>query len=144
MVHSLSKVPCEGRTRSALEAHVLTCGRPGTKPFWLYISYKLSKDCVAYTTPKKEGLKYTQEQPLWRKLERKETWRKQSLSPGDALIHRCSHSPWASLAPSHTSVHRLLPKGLPGNIFLVNVYIFGDSWFICGQSVPGKTQGTAD
>lgn len=40
---------------------------------------------------------------------------------------------------THTSVHRLLPEGLPGNIFLVNVYIFGDSWFICGQSVPGKT-----
>lgn len=38
-----------------------------------------------------------------------------------------------------TSLHgRLLPRGLPGNIFLVNVYIFGDSWFICGQSVPGE------
>lgn len=60
-------------------------------------------------------------------------------SPGDEPIHRWFHSPWALLAPHPHLVHRLLPKGLPGNIFLVNVYIFGDSWFICGQSVPDKT-----
>lgn len=48
-------------------------------------------------------------------------------------------SSWASLAPPTFPAHSLLPRGLPGNIFLVNVYIFGDSWFICGQSIPGET-----
>lgn len=48
-------------------------------------------------------------------------------------------SPQAFLVPSPPALHgSLLPRGLPGNIFLVNVYIFGDSWFICGQSVPGE------
>lgn len=44
--------------------------------------------------------------------------------------------------PPTFAPHSLLPRGLPGNIFLVNVYIFGDSWFICGQSIPGETHGT--
>lgn len=50
-----------------------------------------------------------------------------------------SHRPQAFLMPPQPSLHgSLLPRGLPGNIFLVNVYIFSDSWFICGQSVPGE------
>lgn len=49
-----------------------------------------------------------------------------------------SHGPQAFLEPPASLQGRLLPRGLPGNIFLVNVYIFGDSWFICGQSVPGE------
>lgn len=44
----------------------------------------------------------------------------------------------AFLPPPTFSPWRSPPQGLPGNIFLVNVYIFGDSWFICGQSVPGE------
>lgn len=52
---------------------------------------------------------------------------------GIAVRWTCGPTERALLAPPP-----LLPRGLPGNIFLINVYIFGDSWFICGQSVPGE------
>lgn len=142
-VRTLSKAPHEGRTQ------VSCTGAPYSpvaglaqafshNPTWLVSCLRT----VWAALPQKGGSKVDPGAASLERLEteRKEMWRRQPLGFRDELIHKWSHSPWAFLAPPRpTSVHRLLPRGLPGNIFLVNVYIFGDSWFICGQSVPGKT-----
>lgn len=55
----------------------------------------------------------------------------------DRQTDRLHSLPWHISAPMVPSTQ--LPRnpreggiGLPGNIFLVNIYIFGDSWFVSG------------